>query len=91
MYGERSSERVNVNVRVALHIVYDKHFPIIVDVLLDRDVFVCLATGMGVTLLSRFCLGHLIRGGRKDNERSVVWKRLVLSPLSVALINESIN
>ena len=33
MYGERSSERVNV---------------------LDRDVFVCLATGMGVTLLSRW-------------------------------------
>ena len=28
---------------------------------------------------------------RKDNVRSVVWKRLVLSPLSVALINYSIN
>ena len=44
-----------------------------------------------LTLLSRFCLGHLMRGGRKDNERSVVLKRFVLSPLSVALINYSIN
>ena len=89
MYGERSSERVNV--RVVLHIRQTLPNHRDVDVLLDRDVFVCLATGMGVTLLSRFCLGHLMRGGRKDSERSVVWKRFVLSPLSVALINYSIN
>ena len=52
MYGERSSEQVNV--RVVLHIrqTFPNHR------LLDRDVFVCLVTGMGVTLLSRFCLGH---------------------------------
>ena len=64
MYGERSSERVNV--RVVLHI----HFPIIVDVLLDRDVFVCLATGMGVTLLSRFFLPWAFDARWEEGQRA---------------------
>ena len=87
MYGERSSERVNV--RVVLHIRqtlpnHRRHT--------TGSGCLCLSCNWhGVTLLSRFCLGHLMRGGRKDNERSVVWKRFALSPQSVALINYSIN
>ena len=41
----------------------DKHFAIIVlvDVLLDRDVFACHPTGYGSHFVNPFCLGHLMR------------------------------
>ena len=90
MYGERSSERVNV--RIVLHIrqTLPNHRK--------------RTTGSGCVRMSCNWHGsHFVKpfvswafDARweelpKDNERSVVWKRFVLSPLSVALINYSIN
>ena len=87
MYGERSSERVNV--RVVLHMR---------QTLLNHRRH---TTGSGCLRMSCNWHGsHFVKPflpwavdarRRKDNERSVVWKRLVLSPLSVALVNYSSN
>ena len=49
--------------------MYDKHFPIILGVLLDWDVFVCLTTGYGSHFVKPFLPWAFDARWRKDNER----------------------